>query len=189
MDKKKVQLLKGFGFLVRIAKSLGKETIEEFLERCCLLVPVSKHPFGCDIPEEIMNHPVGYNKIQFFSTGGTESSINGIATFVVERVTGDPEQKPILYLRVILVEDDENASQHRVYYEVGFNNEIVITGNCTDFSGSGGFGKEMMDALFALLAELYEINIEEVVLPFSRWAEINTIVMSINKEVALRINE
>lgn len=75
-------------------------------------------------------------------------------------------------LRIILAEANKNdSSQHRVYFEVGQSSRVFICGGCTDFSSEGGQGKTDLETVFTLLSVVYDVEIERVVLPYSKAKE------------------
>lgn len=168
-----MQLREGLSFLVRQSGQInrllhgsgkiGSHEIPTILK---------DHPFGLSIPGQPEGWSVSrtlWRGIQFMGYPGyTEVSVNTMATYIAYRLTLAPIEVKIPYLRVILTECDPKLKHHRVYYEIMIAKDILMCGGCTDHSGGGGYGKQLMDALFAVLSRLFEMEVQTVTIPFAK---------------------
>lgn len=82
------------------------------------------------------------------------------------------KQAQVLYLRIILVPTEpDDETKNFVYYEVGFPHISLITNGCTDFSGEGGRGKQILDSVISFLSRLFQIKIEKIIIDFPQAQE------------------
>jgi len=137
-------------------------------------VPLEKHPFGLTRLEESFSRNDYWREHirQLHFIGQPHATdIESMRREAIKLLTGPVVEldQPCLRLRVIFVEADEiNKDQHLVFYEMANPASTIMCGGCTDFSGTGGNGKEQMDAFFALLADIYSAQIEIVTVPYSK---------------------
>lgn len=135
-------------------------------------VPFLKHPFDLEIPGE-RNNSFYHRRIEFLgSPGHTDESIEHL-----EVNLGWSLGNNITHLRIIYAQCDiKNTDQHDVYFEIGLSSRIFIIGGCTDFSGTGGSGKEHMERLFTLISFVYEVKIDQVEIEYIKSIRIRSAI-------------
>lgn len=131
------------------------------------LIPEKRHPFGLQIPEA---QALSDHQLVWFvgHPGHTDESVASMARLIGWNIAHAAiSSGPVQYLRIILAEcDSEDASKHDVYFEIGQPGDVFLCGGCTDCSGAGSTGKDTLESIFELLAELYGVAIERVSIPF-----------------------
>jgi len=153
--------------LVLAFRELIESATKTSTDKLYRAVPLEEHPFGLTMSE--FGKPWSRWGLQFIG----HPRVTDIASMRKEAVKiligpiGDYD-KQCLRLRVILAEADEaRKDEHFVFYEMANASTSIMCGGCTDFSGTGGSGKISMDALFAILADFYKIQIETVIIPYA----------------------
>ena len=115
----------------------------------------AEHPFGLQVPQGVTIRFHGY-------PGYTDESVNGFLSYIASRLAGHGGEF-VSYLRVIKVAiNPKELKQHMVFFEVGLPHEVLMCGGCSDCSGTGGAGKEDLDAVFAFLSNITGVKPAEV---------------------------
>lgn len=154
----------GFAFLLRQAMKVGKILYSGLAGKYEVPTPLPVHPFSLPIPPEVAGER---QRIEFIGHPGyTQVSTETLCAYLADWMQ-DASPDHLRYLRVILAEAHADyPERHRVYYEVGWHERVLICGGCTDYSGMGGVGKLRMDALFTFLSQFYGVEIETVTIPY-----------------------
>lgn len=129
------------------------------------------HPFDLVIPVE--PKPAGKNRIEFVGCPGhLQWGIDKMAQLIAQALFFTPTKRKVTYLRLIAGEAFREGGRHLIYYEIGTPAKILIYGWCTDFTEGRQDAKLKMDGLFFLLAQLFNLEIEEVTIPFEQTTKI-----------------
>lgn len=130
--------------------------------------PWPVHPFGLDLPEREPGMP--RVRISFVGTHATETSV---AVFLahIRFWAGYVDGCKATKLRVISMPfAGGQKNQNYVFFEMWATSTIVtVSGETTDFSGGGNLARQKLEDVFAVLANIYGLEIERVQLeqPFS----------------------
>lgn len=151
-----------------LLESAMKTRIDKIYRRTLL----KKHPF--DLPRlelKFKGNDLWRSYHRHFSFVGKQRStdIESMRREAVKLLTGPilEYDLPKLQLRVILAEaDKDDPKQHYIFFEMASPAATLMCGGCTDYSGAGKSGKEEMDRFFALLADIYDVQIEKVTIPY-----------------------
>jgi hypothetical protein len=118
-------------------------------------------------PLYVKDLPIAANPestIQFIGSEGITASIGAWIIFVATVLSRYLyTTNPINKLRKILVDaSDDRREQHMVYFSIIFDDdEEVMVGGCTDFSGEGGVGTRDVDLFLSFLETIYGIPVTE----------------------------
>ncbi len=107
--------------------------------------------------------------------GDTERSVMGLTRFIALMMQGhgmgyNSPQRPLI-LRRIFAEQDACSEQHKVYFEIAFCRVHFMAGGCTDYSTRGKIGKQSLDAVFSFLSAQYQLDVQDVTIPFTKAPE------------------
>jgi hypothetical protein len=117
-------------------------------------IPLSRHPLDLDIPN------TGYTTIKLYF--GIRDYLSALSLHLMRG------RQPQM-LRVTLVSDIEcEPTKHRAYFEVMIDNEVMLFNESTDYSGTGGENKALLDGLFTVLCDTYQVGIESNTLGFEQ---------------------
>lgn len=119
--------------------------------------PLNTHPFGLDIPEP--RPGLGKVRIDFVGANATDMSVESFLVRI-RQYAGYTDGTRISKLRVINVPQAQGANY--VFFEFWAIGRVVISGETTDFSGSGNTAREYLEDVFAVLSHTYNVAIERV---------------------------
>ncbi len=157
----------GIDFLVSSSKEIDRILYSDKGRRDYELpLPLDRHPFGLPIP-----NPLPLREIRFMGyPGATEVSVRTFAAYVADHLTSRPLE--IQYLREIFVEFDPNQPKnHDVFFEAMIMSDLMMCGGCTDCSGGGGYGRQQLEGLFAVISTLFSVPVQKVTVPYARGEE------------------
>ena len=154
-------------------EGVGKEY---WRQRDDLALTLFEHPFGLDtkMPDPKDGYQPCADTFLVASPAGTEESVQAMLLMLHEHLRHyHPENRRSFRLRVIraqIAEDWHNAGKyvHNVYFELITGAGTLLCGGCTDCSGEGGRGRERLEAVFNFVAALFDVPVEEAVIPLAR---------------------
>ncbi|MFA6525471.1 MAG: hypothetical protein WCT33_04375 [Patescibacteria group bacterium] len=74
-----------------------------------------------------------------------------------------------LKLRITLVNDSESdPSKHRAFFEVVFASYVLLFMEATDYCCNSGENKAILDGLFTIICDTYQVGIESNTLPYDQ---------------------
>ncbi len=130
---------------------------------------VGAHPFGLDtsIPScsfadtdvHLIAHP-----------GATDVSVAAMKLMIGKHLPSEDRVPGQFRLRIVRIRldnprhDNPAAPMHDLYFELVTGCGTFVCGGCNDYSGTGGSGGRELERIFNLVAAMYDIPIEEVVL-------------------------
>jgi hypothetical protein len=137
-----------------------------------------EHPFGL---KKFKDRNANFSlPIKFLGVQKTFRLVDPMAIVVAREIEFNSDWEnvnPIRGLRKIVMEDNLcNKNQHRIFYEVACIEAVYVISGSTDFSGHGRQCKEHMDCLFAFLAARFNLQIEEVTIPYYQAESIKKLV-------------
>lgn len=154
---------KGFNWIMRHANQIYKSD-DKFIG-----ITFRQHPF--DLP--MFKHPRSNDRelpIKYLKLGGTFLVVDNMPVLIARELAfhlSNKDERLITGLRVIYGQCDlARPKHHDLYYEVATKNNVYMVEGATDCSGHGGSCKEHLDAMFALLADMWDVKIETVEIPY-----------------------
>ena len=119
------------------------------------------HPFGLDLPpQEAWRHI--QPQVNFVGANATDVSVEVFLAHV-RFWAGYTEDGKITKLRVISMPFAGGArGQNHVFFEMWTPSQVTISGETTDFSGAGGAARRELEDVFAVLSQVYGVEIERV---------------------------
>lgn len=161
------KLQHGLNFMLE--KLRHRETSERYRNS----VPLNAHPFALPMPTGKVGHyQVDYPPgIEFYGWPGyTDPCVDNFTRHCAEHFAGNAiYSSEVIYLRITAVETMPEYGTKLVFFEAGFLRTVVMCGGCSiNGDGAGNTGRENLEAVFALLSELYGVPIQRAEIDVSR---------------------
>lgn len=136
---------------------------------------LEEHPFGLETKMVRLSDGWGENGSRLIADpDGTDVSVDAMKLMLMHEAMACPSwggQVPfrLRIIRAQHAEDWYNPGKyvHFVFFELITGVGAFMCGGCTDCSGEGGRGREELEAIFQFVAALYEISVEEAVIPLA----------------------
>lgn len=140
----------------------------------CLL---PAHPFGLDTelaPVDGLDKETYDRRIRLIAfPGHTDRSVDAMRLMLLKDALSQyvsssknpSRETQSIRLRIVRAEVSRG---HMVYFELITVMGTFICGGCTDFSGEAGRGREELETMFAFVAALHGIEVEDVTIPRSQ---------------------
>lgn len=120
----------------------------------------SKHPFGLAMSP--VSPGIRSRNVTFVTTEASEECVQ-IFLAAVRYYVGFQEEEHVTRLRVISMPISKGQrGQDDVFFELETENDTIISGLTTNYSGGGNVARLELEHVFALLAMLFNITIERV---------------------------
>lgn len=121
--------------------------------------PWEIHPFGLDIPDKKTGPSIN---IDFVGAHGTLTSVEVFLAHI-RFWAGYVDGRRLTKLRVINMQYPKlKPGNDYVFFEVQNRSRVIISGETTNFSGGGNTARRELENVFAILAQVYELEIERV---------------------------
>lgn len=137
---------------------------------------LQEHPFGLDT--RLVAPGDGWqgskDTLVIADPGYTDESVHAMLLMLRHHLRSyRPREYPRFRLRIIrarIAKDQHRPGKyvHNIFFELITGVGTFLCGACSDCSGEGGYGRKRLEAVFNFVAAIYEISVEEAVVPLAK---------------------